>query len=552
MMPPQPSSPRSTDATASQLLAGQLAEIVFIVLVFFAIAGDLAPHVNEPHYLCRLNHYWNPDWCAGDLFLESRDAHLVFVVAFGWITKWLSLAATAWAGRILVWMLLAWAWQRLSWRVLPVPLASVLTAGVWVTLTGRMHLGGEWVVGGVEAKCFAYVFLLLALREMLDSRWNRVWLLLGAASAFHVLVGAWSVVVCGGIWILEKLRASREGQAPAEPPFVAAITKMLPGLICGGLLALFGALPALSLTWHESPEVVSEANRIYVFDRLPHHLAILTMPTDEVARRLIRHGVLLLILFGLAHVNRMAYNPELRRLTWFAWGAALLATAGLTIELALWHEPLRAAAFLKFYWCRLTDVAVPMAVALQSVSLLVAGLRERQAWAASALAIILAAVGWQIADASWQRFENPVPPSDRKMRDYPAWVALCDWVTQNTPPHALFITPRMSQSFKWRTGRPEVATWKDIPQDAPHMVEWSRRMRALYGVDFGNQIEPLSTIGKLGTARALALAKEFGADYIICDHTSPLALPVVYPMAGQENDEYVVYAIKDRSTGDGR
>ena len=97
----------------------RLAEVLLILLVFFALAGDPAPHQNEPYYLCRLKHFWNPSWCAGDLFLDSPDAHLTFVWTFGWLTKWLSLSATAWTGRVFVWALLAWAWQRLSWRIVP-------------------------------------------------------------------------------------------------------------------------------------------------------------------------------------------------------------------------------------------------------------------------------------------------------------------------------------------------------------------------------------------------------------------------------------------------
>src|SRR3990172_7256102 len=90
-------------------LGARLWETLLIVLVFFAVAGDPVPHNNEPHYLCRLKHFWNPAWCAGDLFLESPDAHTVFVWSFGWVTKWVSLSATAWVGRVLAWTLLAWA-----------------------------------------------------------------------------------------------------------------------------------------------------------------------------------------------------------------------------------------------------------------------------------------------------------------------------------------------------------------------------------------------------------------------------------------------------------
>jgi hypothetical protein len=224
-------------------------EVLLIVMVFFALAGDPAPRVNEAHYLARMKHFWDPSWCAGDLFLESPDAHGLFVWAFGWVTRWLSLTAIAWVGCVAAWTLLAWAWQWLSWRVVPVPLVSVLGAALWVGLTENAHLAGEWVVGGVEAKCFAYVLVLIAIRAMVDRKWNQVWIALGLASAFHVLVGGWSVIVCGGIWVVEQFRGDRPFSAVHD--FVA----MLPGLIVGGLLALLGLVPALALNMDASPEV---------------------------------------------------------------------------------------------------------------------------------------------------------------------------------------------------------------------------------------------------------------------------------------------------------
>ncbi len=178
-----------------QAKSQRLVEIALIMLVFFTLAGDPPPHVNESHYLCRLKHYWDPGWCAGDMFLETSDTQLVFIWAFGWVTRLASLPATAWIGRLLAWAFVAWAWQRLSWRVVPMRFASVLSAALFVTLNAQAQLAGEWVVGGVEAKSFAYGFVLLALRDLVDRRWNRMFLLLGAATAIHPLVGGWSALV---------------------------------------------------------------------------------------------------------------------------------------------------------------------------------------------------------------------------------------------------------------------------------------------------------------------------------------------------------------------
>jgi hypothetical protein len=531
-------APHESSDAGDQQPWRRLCEVLLIFLVFYALAGDPAPHQNEPYYLCRLKHFWNPTWCAGDLFLDSADAHLSFVWTFGWLTKWLSLSATAWAGRVFVWGLLAWAWQRLSWRIVPKPFFAVLSAALWVVLIDQANLAGEWVVGGFESKCVAYVVVLLALYELASAHWNRVWLLLGAASAFHVLVGGWSVVVCAGIWLVD--RESRP-----------SIRSMLPGLIAGGLLAHFGIVPALRLTLHQPPDVVAEANRVYVFDRLPHHLSILTVPPDEVIRRLTRHGVLLLAFGILVWANRRLKLPSessagvetdgaLRRLTLFAWGAALLAAAGLTIELALWNEPAWAASLLRYYWFRLTDVAVPLAVALNAITLLDTGFVRGRRWAPWVLAAAIVVAGFPLLKIVRARADNPVPPSDSGLASYEDWVDACGWVNANTAPESLFITPRMNQSFRLRTGRREVVSRKDIPQDARSIVEWSNRLHNIYYHDVDGLPVPVDSVADLGAEHVAAMAETYGANYVIASRDPALKLPVEFA-----NNTYVVYHIKN-------
>lgn len=531
-------SPSTIDENRPQTTVGRLVEVLLIVLVFFTLAGEPAPHVNEPHYLGRMKHFWDPAWCAGDVFLESPDAHGLFVWAFGWLTQWLSLPATAWVGRIVAWTMLAWAWQRLSWRIIAAPLASVLTAALWVTLTEIAHLAGEWVVAGVEAKCFAYVFILLALHALVDGRWNRVWIALGISSAFHVLVGGWSYIVCGAIWLLQ----------PKPEGLPRAIASMLPGIIVGGLLALIGLWPALALNWGQPPEIVDEANRIYVFERLPHHLALLTLPLGEFLNRFGRHALLIACLWVFGRILRASdqgMNAGLRAVTWYAWGAVALSAIGFAIEIACWNHPSAAAALLRFYWFRLSDVAVPMAVALQSVSLIGSAFADRKGWAIWGLASAIALSTWHIGINAAERFIDPTPPADAAMEDYHAWLDVCDWIRDNTPPDAVFLTPRLSSTFKWRTNRPEVATRKDVPQDARSMVEWFHRLNDIYYYQVPAGVEPFNSVGELGTERAIQMARRYGARYILSDQDHPLALTPVYPTREHPNDEYVVYDLAD-------
>ena len=172
------------------------------------------PEVNEPYYLGKAIHYWNPQWASSDWFLQTADTHAVFYFTVGWLALLLKPTTLAWTVRLLTWILLAWSWQRLSRALVPKAWGSVLTATLFVFLLQHCNMAGEWVVGGAEAKGFAFALAFLALEAMIEGYWNRMWLLLGAASAFHILVGGWAAIAAGAVWMLRK-NAFWAGNSPA-------------------------------------------------------------------------------------------------------------------------------------------------------------------------------------------------------------------------------------------------------------------------------------------------------------------------------------------------
>ena len=192
----------------------------------------------------------------------------------------------AWCGRLLTWGLLAWAWRRLSWALVPAAGCTPCSRPrcSW-RLNDRFHMAGEWVIGGVEAKGFAYVLVLLGLEVAGARPLGPGLLLFGAASRFHVIVGGWSVVAAAIVWLSSRDR----------PP----LRRLVPALAGGLLLALPGLVPALALTWGVPAEVVREANRIYVYERLYHHL----LPERFPPQFIVRHLLLVAALAGAGAVR---------------------------------------------------------------------------------------------------------------------------------------------------------------------------------------------------------------------------------------------------------
>lgn len=509
-------------------------EIALILAIFFILGGAPAPHVNETYYLTKAKHYWNPDWCAGDLFLESADAHLTFYWTVGWLTRIFSLPVVAWIARVAAWLLLAVAWQRLSHQIVKGPLRAALSAMLLVTLIDQINFAGEWLVGGVEGKCFAYALVFFGLAEVVRGRWTAAWPWLGLAGAFHVLVGGWSAIVAAGVWICEK-RQDRP-----------SLLKMFPSILLAGVFALPGIVPALQLTASVPKKIVDDANQIYVFDRIPHHLAPLTLPATELGRKSAWFLGLLVGFFALWYFVRAAEQTNttsrLVRLLRFAAGSLVLSVVALLWHLVHWNDPAGAASLLKYYWFRLADIAVPVAVSLTAVWLIDRWVarRSRLVFAAVAAAILLPC--WHLLSVSGRRFVDPTPPADQRAGDYSAWRDTCDWVRENTPADALFLTPYSSQSFTWNADRPELVTWKNVPQDARALITWRDRYRDVFWhIDATGERVRYTSLAEQGTKRIRQLAERYEIDYVVTREYPPLQLPVAFT-----NGYYTVYAIGSR------
>ena len=47
---------------------------VWATFFFYGAIAAPVPGVNEPHYLCKSKHFWQPAWCERDFFLASPEA----------------------------------------------------------------------------------------------------------------------------------------------------------------------------------------------------------------------------------------------------------------------------------------------------------------------------------------------------------------------------------------------------------------------------------------------------------------------------------------------
>jgi hypothetical protein len=233
----------------------------------------------------------------------------------------------------------------------------------------------------------------------------------------------------------------------------------------------------------------------------------------------------------------------------FTTAALGISLAGCAVSLLEMAWPSAAYALLRYYWFRLADGIVPLALALLATAALQEGLggpvRRRLGWIA-----VFAMLG---VDLAFESRHWPLPGraglvarANQKVQAG-AWREVCAWVRDHTPADACFLTPRGEESFTWRTGRREVVSWKNSPQDARSLVEWRRRYVDCFSREGGLANLEASTAA-LGAARLQEVAVRYGADHAIVplDTLGIEALP--FPRL-YENAVYAVLRLPPLTAG---
>ena len=516
-----PSPPRGGSITA-RLLAVALLAVLFLS---FSLVRSPIPGVNESHYLCKARHYWQPEWCRGDLFLESANPHAVFYQAFGWFTTRMSLAQVALLIRGGQSILLAIGWLALGVRCLGDTRRALTAAVLFLLLQATGTWSGEWLVGGAESKVWAYGFLMLAAAWGLDRAWLRCAIAGGLAVSMHPVVGCWGAVIAALGWGLsvvfrsakEHPFAERKATLPSLPVLTAAIALF-------AVTSLPGLIPAVQSLAAPSPQIASEADFLQVSVRLSHHLDPLTFPV-----RAWRDYGLLLLVWALIRTRLVQRREAQARLEYWMLAALLIAAGGVLAawgprplkELPLWELRVKA---LKLYPFRLADMLVPLTVSFTIAVALWQLVEVRlTAWRRPAAISALMVVALLIAFR--------VPTLDKTLAQQPAavqadWLAACRWIQKNTPTDAVLYATNDNWSLRWYAERPEYFSFKDCPQDAASIVEWNRRSLVIYQWKLRAFAD-----GRVSAEELSQLRKETGITHLVYSRFSPLERKPVFGSA---------------------
>jgi hypothetical protein len=517
-----------------------VAECLLVAAAFAASGAWPAPDVNEAVYLTKARHAADPAWGRGDFFLETPDAHGVFYLLMGPLAASVPLEQAAWIGRIAGWLLVAVGFRQATLPLLPAGWARVLAALLFSVALRHTTAAGEWVIGGCEAKVFAWAAALGGIGAVAAGRFSAACCACGVATAFHPIVGGWSLVAMVVTWGVERMRAEQSADRPRPVGGWASWRDV--ALISGGVAAAAaGVVPALKLTAGVDAVTRAAATKTYVVERLSHHLLARTFADGMIARHLLAVAVWWLLCF------MVPATPARRRVSVFTWAALGISAAGVAVSLLEAWAPETAYAVLRYYWFRLADVAVPFALATTFAAALADGRSAARLAAGRPAWLVAAVVGLLAIDLAVQSRHWPLPGrtavaprADNKLAA-DAWADICGWVREHTPPDACFLTPRGAASFTWRTDRREVVSWKNSPQDAASLVAWRKRIVDCFSRS-DSLVEMERSTVSLGPDRLREVAERYAADHVIV----PLDAPLIETIPGERlhaNEGYAVYRL---------
>lgn len=514
---------------------------VLAVLAFISLKLLLDNNLegNEIDVLPLARQFADPSWVPGDWYLNQPPGYrLLFQALFGRLIVSWGFLATSIVGRLACYGLVALGLVLIGKKLgLSLPLL-LLAVGLFV-YTKQAVAASEWIVGGLEAKSVAYGLVLLAIALMLTGRYRWTVFMLGLATSFHVLVGAWTFLTLIG-WL--TIRWNR----------LKSLWHLAPLFGLYLLTSAFAVKPVLEQLFTTLPPSTVTPSYIYVFLRLPHHLNPLSWSSEKwikLAAYLLVLALCIILLQQRSPSHKLSRQYiaqcELYQFT-------LLSLVPFMLGLAI--SPFDSqGSLLQYYPFRLGDVMLSLNTYLLFACTLQQAFTGRGRQVLSLVCIVVVTVTCSIQSVTFYKQYlslNQLPPVE------PEFIALCDWVRTSTPTDTTVVSPPANfYEFTWLAERPTIAKFKLLPQTKAGIIGWYERLNDLSSGFFGSTTSRYTNnsrrkmrrrltdgYNQLTTAQVDALMTKYQATYFMSSIAHQLDLPKAY-----SNSHYVLYARRTKS-----
>ena len=456
---------------------------LFVLLFFTGRIVPAVAGVNEWDVLAVARHFMNQSWIPKDWYLNQPIGYRYFFnIVIGGLFRIFPFPVGIFLGRILMHLCLTWAFTRLV-QVTKIN-TGVIVWALFLYFTSQVPqslCAGEWFTRALESKVFAYAFWIISMTYLLEKRYVAFWIFAGISASFHVLVGGYGLLSCGMFFIIDRV-ASRDFS-----DIKALLRKSWIFLLSGAL----GIWSILSFFFLSGDGTSVRAAQIYTW-RVGHHVNPL-MPNGvfRESKFLLCIGAVTGLALVFVFFKKIMPNKRLQSLALICLLSSLFLFLGMGVAMS------GNAGLMKLYLFRFPDVMIPFfltILVLQAVySLLIRGLEYFQKpMAASYLTILL--IASMCIVLVYQNRISSVVHDLRRLEDTELSIRqkknqrtqLYTWIKKNTAEDSVFlVNPGHLFDFYINANRARVVSAKHMPQTAPEIIEWYKRLT------FGNNgIEP--------------------------------------------------------------
>lgn len=491
-----------------------------LLLGLFAFCWmSVIPFGDELQQFPRALHTLDPAWLSHDLFVGAPQGdHWVFFRFLGGLF-W--LAGPVWGAvlaRIVIWLLLAGSLISLGRALNFKPLAVILGTALFIAYN-QSRIGGETIVGEAIARHLAYPLVLFALSGWIRGRFMFAAVMLGFATAVHVLVGGWATATILGLMFFDE-RVKVQGWPIRVGCAGVCLVFSLPGLI-----------PILPFVFGGSQSDTSHADQVFIYFRHSHHLSPGSWPLLDYLQFAGLFAVF--VLMGRA----FSPSPQMARLRQFVWVISIVTALALAVGLTL-----RDAFFLKLHPYRFAPPLTALMVGIMLGQLLASLRRPPLRWLAVLSVAVLAV--WLAPRGAYHLYQQQRNISDVEASRLDA----LRWLRLHARDGATVLANPAWADVQWETRCASVTAFKLVPFEASRINEWYRRLTSVVGQPPWSQPGHITqywiqnAYDAVPPDQLVSMAGQLEADFVIAPAPCIDSDQVPY-----SNSHYCVYATAEDS-----
>lgn len=472
-------------------------QFMALLSAVFLFAGKPVPYSNEFNYLLRLKQVYDPGYLINDItFATPTNEYWLFDHLFGLLTFFLSIEAVGWIGRIACWSVLLFALMKLGKRWEISGWMISFSIFIWLCI-GQSIIADEWMFGGFEAKCVAYICLIFALDRFCDEKDISAAILLGLSFSFHPIVGLWGIAAA----------------IPALLIWQKDFLKVLKVGIISGSFSLIGAIPLLQMA---ANSVVPTTENLKFFElvKFQHHFDPFSWSRSAVLL------VCILMVFCVIVHTQIKRSGSPRFLLTFLTILFVFFVFGFLLRSLSQYE------LMKYTPTRLFAVFIPLFFLFYLAGAYQNDLLKKPLQVAVLLPIIFLSLWNKLPMRGFEQARSTFSIWNQKQDDLAqAFV----WLKNNTPKDTLVIAPPWRYDFWYLSERAEIVNYrKPVISD---VGEWQTRLELLIGEpNPADKVRDEQDFAKFYYAidreKIDSLAKKYGAGYFVS--TSDYSYEIVH------------------------